>query len=242
MPGSDSGCEIKVLDLIKTNDLNNPMTMDIANTTAHKLLLTAERLFAEEGLDALSVRRISAEAGQRNNSALQYHFGSKDALLEALLEYRQGPINRRRVALLEGLQVQGRTTEVSALIEAMVLPYLELLAGDTQDSYYLSLVSQLHSQQRQALMFDTGRERGHSLRLLSEWLTLALAPLPADCCHLRQELASLTLVHTAAMWAHQRRLAGRAWSQRQLAERTGQLVDFLVGALQAPASDMIDNN
>lgn len=216
------------------------MTTDIATTTstAHKLLLTAERLFAEEGLDALSTRRISSEAGQRNNSALQYHFGSKDALLEALLEYRQGPINRRRVALLEALQAQGQTTEVRALIEAMVRPYLELLAGTVQDSYYLSLVSQLHSQQRQALLFDTGHERGHSLRLLSEWLVLALAPLPKPGCHLRLELASLTLVHTAAMWAHQRRQAQKPWSQRQVEARTGQLGDFLAGGLQTVGREL----
>ncbi len=209
------------------------MTMDIANTTAHKLLLTAERLFAEEGLDALSTRRISSEAGQRNNSALQYHFGSKEALLEALLEYRQGPINRRRMVLLEALQAQGRDTELLALVEAMVLPYLELLAGEEQDSYYLSLVSQLHSQQRQPLLFGVGHERGRSLRLLAEWLTRALAPLPEASCHLRLELAGLALVHTAAMWAHQRRQAQRPWSQRQLADRTDELVDFLAGGLRA---------
>lgn len=216
------------------------MTADIANTTAHKLLLTAERLFAEEGLDALSTRRISSEAGQRNNSALQYHFGSKDALLEALLEYRQGPINRRRMVLLENLQAQGRTTQLPDLVEAMVLPYLELLAGTVQDSYYLSLVSQLHSQQRQALLFDTGHERGHSLRLLSEWLILSLAPLPRSSCHLRLELASLTLVHTAAMWAHQRRQAQKPWSQRQVAARTEQLGDFLAGGLQTVGRELDD--
>jgi len=216
------------------------MTIDIANTTAHKLLLTAERLFAEEGLDALSTRRISSEAGQRNNSALQYHFGSKDALLEALLEYRQGPINRRRVVLLEALRAQGRTTEVPALIEAMVLPYLELLAGTVEDSYYLSLVSQLHSQQRQPLLFGAGHERGRSLRLLSEWMTRALAPLPEATCHLRLELASLALVHTAAMWAHQRRQAQKPWSQRQVAARTGQLGDFLAGGLQTLGRELDD--
>ncbi|MFO7550248.1 MAG: helix-turn-helix domain-containing protein [Haliea sp.] len=218
------------------------MTIDVANTTAHKLLLTAERLFAEEGLDALSTRRISSEAGQRNNSALQYHFGSKDALLEALLEYRQGPINRRRMVLLETLQAQGRAAQLPALVEAMVLPYLELLTGAVEDSYYLSLVSQLHSQQRQALLFDTGHERGRSLRLLSEWLTLALAPLPEATCHQRLELASLTLVHTAALWAHQRRQAQQPWSQRQVVARTGQLVDFLAGGLQAVGREPDDTN
>ncbi len=218
------------------------MTMDIANTTARKLLLTAERLFAEEGLDALSTRRISSEAGQRNNSALQYHFGSKDALLEALLEFRQGPINRRRMALLEALRAQGREKELLALVEAMVLPFLELLAGDVQDSYYLSVVSQLHSQQRQPLLFGAGHERGRSLRLLAEWLTGALAPLPEPRCHLRLELASQTLVHTAAMWAHQRRQAQRPWSNRQLVERPGALGDFIAGGLRATDRDTEHTN
>jgi hypothetical protein len=52
-----------------------------AATTKERLLRTAERLFALRGIDAVSMRSICAEAGQRNNTALQYHFGDKQNLV-----------------------------------------------------------------------------------------------------------------------------------------------------------------
>ena len=69
--------------------------------TALQLLLAAERLFAEHGLAGISLRQISIEAGSSNNSAIQYHFGSKDDLLRAIFAYRLGDLMQRR-ALLQG--------------------------------------------------------------------------------------------------------------------------------------------
>ncbi len=204
-----------------------------ANHTAHKLLLVAERLLAEEGVDAVSTRRISVEAGQRNNSALQYHFGSMDGLLEALLEYRQGVINRRRLALLNALEDQSRLDDLAALLDAMVRPFLELLGDEPQASYYLNLVSQLHSQERHGLLYKHDLERGRSLRLLGEHLSRALASLPDAVSFLRQELAGVTLTHIAARWAHARRQRGAAWTEDEVNAHTAQLVEFLLGGLCA---------
>lgn len=211
-----------------------------ANHTAHKLLLVAERLLAEEGVDAVSTRRISVEAGQRNNSALQYHFGSMDALLEDLLEYRQGGINRRRLALLDELEDQGRLSDLAALLDAMVRPFLELLGAEPQASYYLSLVSQLHSQERHGLLYQHALERGRSLRLLGEHLSRVLAPLPDAVSFPRQELAGVTLTHIAARWAYARRQRGEAWTQDEVNAHTALLVEFLRGGLCASTnkSDM----
>ena len=47
--------------------------------TREELILAAERLFSEFGIDAVSLRQINAAAGQRNSSAAHYQFGSKDA-------------------------------------------------------------------------------------------------------------------------------------------------------------------
>src|ERR1700757_4705681 len=57
-------------------------------STKEQLVTTAERLFAVHGIDSVSLRQICAEAGNANNSAVQYHFGSKDRLLQAIFEYR----------------------------------------------------------------------------------------------------------------------------------------------------------
>ena len=53
--------------------------------TANRLILAAEAEFARAGIQGASLRRINALAGQRNTSAVRYHFGSREGLLEALI-------------------------------------------------------------------------------------------------------------------------------------------------------------
>lgn len=210
------------------------MATSIENPTALKLLTTAERLFAEEGVDAVSIRRISAEAGQRNNSALQYHFESKQGVIEAILDLRQTPLNQRRLELLSELEQQGLENDVHALVEALVLPFVELLSGPPEASYYVNLVSQLFSQQRNDLLFPEHRDRAQSLHWTAERLRRAVDAANADDLDQRLNLLGLTLNHAVAQWAHERRRAPTRWSAERVRDQANTLVAFLVGGLQAP--------
>tara|TARA_R110000823_G_scaffold47903_16_gene121930 strand:- start:19717 stop:20397 length:681 start_codon:yes stop_codon:yes gene_type:complete len=210
------------------------VSTDLTNPTALRLLTTAERLFAEESIDGVSNRRISAEAGQRNNSALQYHFENRDTLLEAILEYRQSPINQRRLGLLADLQRRGLQGDVRALVEAMVLPYVELLSGPPAASYYMSLVSQLYSQQRLQLLFPAGRERTRSLFQVTALVRRVLGAMPNEEAQQRLELLGMTLNHSVARWAHERRAQPEAWPPARVQRQAGILVAFMVGGLQEP--------
>src|SRR5579864_6509541 len=68
--------------------------------TKTRILDTAERLFAAHGFEAASLRAITAEAGV-NLAAVNYHFRSKEILIEAVITRRLGPINRRRLEMME---------------------------------------------------------------------------------------------------------------------------------------------
>jgi AcrR family transcriptional regulator len=82
-----------------------------------QLVDAAERLFAERGIAGVSLREIGAAAGQRNNSAAQYHFGGKDGLVAAIFGRRMVPIDRRRrVMLADG------DGSVRSYVEAIVVP------------------------------------------------------------------------------------------------------------------------
>ena len=54
------------------------------SASALRLVLAAERLFALHGIDGVSLRQIASEAGSANNSAVHYHFGSKEGLIGAI--------------------------------------------------------------------------------------------------------------------------------------------------------------
>ena len=71
--------------------------------TRMRLILAAEQLFAENGIEGVSLRQVNVAAGQKNASATHYHFGSKDALIEAIFSHRMEAINARRTEILDAL-------------------------------------------------------------------------------------------------------------------------------------------
>ncbi|WP_231976800.1 TetR/AcrR family transcriptional regulator [Mycobacterium sp. E740] len=100
-------------------------------------MLTAERLFAQHGLDGVGLRQIGYEAGMANKSAVQYHFGSKDGLVHAILLNRLEQLTRRR-RLLEASRPRD---DLRAVVEAHQLPLIELAEDET--CFYLPFLEQL---------------------------------------------------------------------------------------------------
>ena len=105
--------------------------------TRVRLIEVAERLFAERGINGVSLREIGAAAGQRNTGAARYHFGSKEGLLDAVFRHRMEPINARRMAMLDALDQEGRGHDLRGLTEAFLYPLSEVLGDIGRPSWYL---------------------------------------------------------------------------------------------------------
>src|SRR5205807_6548787 len=95
-------------------------------STRERLLEAGERLFAERGLDGVSVRMITAAAGA-NTAAIHYHFGSKEALVRAILERRAAELGARRAELLDRIERDHAPT-LRDVVAALVIPPAELAA------------------------------------------------------------------------------------------------------------------
>jgi AcrR family transcriptional regulator len=91
-------------------------------TTKELILDTAERLFAERGLDATSVRDITGAAGV-NLGAITYHFGTKQRLIEAMFNRHFGPFVQRTLKLIE--EAEQKPASIEALLEALMRPMVE---------------------------------------------------------------------------------------------------------------------
>ncbi len=99
----------------------------MSEATRVRILDSAERLFAAEGLDAPSLREITSAAGV-NLAAVNYHFQSRDSLVDAVLARRVRPINERRLELLdEALAAPGGPT-LEGVLEAFLRPVAEAAA------------------------------------------------------------------------------------------------------------------
>jgi AcrR family transcriptional regulator len=88
------------------------------------LVEAAERLFAQQGIEGVSLRDVSAAAGQRNHNAAQYHFGDRLGLVAAVYENRMQVVEERRRAYLAGVA----DDDVRGLVAAVVVPLVEVVA------------------------------------------------------------------------------------------------------------------
>lgn len=107
------------------------------NDSAERMIDAAERLAAERGLAALTVQAVQEAAGQRNKSAVQYHFGGRQGLVTALIEHRMAPAAERRTALLLALGDRPSTRE---LVEVLVVPLVESVLSRTPSYWARFLV------------------------------------------------------------------------------------------------------
>lgn len=99
------------------------------------LLLTAERLFAVHGFNGVSLREIAQAAGSRNNNAVQYHFGSREGLMEALHILRVNDMEDLRQEMLMQAEAQGLLGDSLTLLQILCLPHLTLKAEDGSHPY-----------------------------------------------------------------------------------------------------------
>ncbi len=235
------------------------LTSAVADATtlsdpAIRLLETAERLFAIKGLDNVSIREINRESGSRNHTALQYHFGGVEQLIQAILDYRILPLNQQRLDLLNRLKQKRQTDDNGALIAAIVTPFTEQLLAPVQDSYYISLMAQLLNRADGIDQFMQNPQRNSALREVILLLQRNLPHLPKDIFIERMGMLGTQVVYTVAQWEQQRRGQPGKGQQRRpqqgnerqrsvvqitytaekLRPMTDNLISFLLGGLTAP--------
>src|ERR1035438_1749636 len=103
-------------------------------TTKTRLLDTAERLFAQHGIEATSLRIITREAGV-NLAAVNYHFQSKEALMHAVIARRLDPINEERLAMLDAVEAEAGDgpLPLDQVLDALLRPIFEMLSGPAKE-------------------------------------------------------------------------------------------------------------
>ena len=193
-----------------------------------------ERLVAERGIGAMSLREVQAAAGQRNKSAAQYHFGSREGLLEAIVATRMGPINevrRHRLDELEAREAAGAPVTVRDLVAVVVEPLAEAVLR--RGSCWARLLAQasadpeLDEVVRRSFEAVPYRE---ALRRLADRLVEVPEALRARRI---DHAVGLLLVSLAAS---ERVVAAGGRPKVPVAAQVADLVDICTAVLEAPAS------
>jgi len=199
--------------------------MGAGSAAREAMIDAAERLVAEEGVAACSLREVQALAGQRNKSAAHYHFGSRDGLVEAIVETRMGPINAARLALIDELDAQGRGDDLRGLVEVLVDPLADATLRRPGSAYARFLAHVLDDPKTTAAV--ARHLQAESIRITRQRLAAQITDVPDELRDVRIDRAIGMLIISLAAWED---LPGPHET------RVADLVDACVAVLQAPLS------
>ena len=200
--------------------------------TRHRILATAERLFADYGYDGVSMRRIGTEA-DAPIALIAYHFGSKEKLYRAVFEHRIVPLNeRRRAALAQARSLPGSPPVIEAVLDALARPWIEMRDTD-EGRHYTRLIAREVNDPREA---GRGIVRDLLDPIALEFLDAMAQALPgrprADI-HWGYHVFVSTLLLTLANPERVVRLSGGLMDQLSGDDTVGHLVRFVARSLTA---------
>jgi AcrR family transcriptional regulator len=202
-------------------------------STPERLVATAERLFAERGIEAVSLRDIT-NACHANSAAIHYHFGSKDALVRAILEHRAAELAKRRDAYLVTIE-HARRPSLRQVVGALVLPTAELAVEDVHGGrYYIGFLAALLERPETAAIID--EVFGEQMTRYLAALERVVPDLPEEVRVLRFAFAKDFINRMLAYPDRGVRLWVESHAPSTVPAITEHVIDFLVGAFKAPAT------
>ncbi|HSG90752.1 MAG TPA: TetR/AcrR family transcriptional regulator [Pseudomonadales bacterium] len=207
--------------------------------TKHNLILSALGLFAAQGIDAVSMRTINANAGARNASAVHYHFGNKLGIIEAIIEFIRGALESTRLPALEALEARAAAADAPSCREVMWAvfePYYRLNRTPGHGRASIRFLARLHTDMSPDLQRLLNHDPHETARRIDELLAGALPDLPPEVRRTRYLYAWALMVQgfaSTGSWEHTAFGNLRAPSGDVALMR---FFDYLVGGLEAPVT------
>jgi len=173
--------------------------------TKQRILNAAELLFARDGYHVTSLRSITAEA-EVNLAAVNYHFGSKESLLESIIERRLNPLNKVRLgqldALLQKAEAAGVVPSCRDVLRTFVEPTLRLRKQGSGKENFVALVGRILAEPQGMAMSIFMRHMEPLMVRLFQALECSLADVPRQVLFWRVHFVLGSLSHV--MRCHER--------------------------------------
>ncbi|SNS78457.1 TetR/AcrR family transcriptional regulator [Rhodococcoides kyotonense] len=200
--------------------------------TRDAILTVAERLYAERGLHAVSNRQVSEAAGQGNNAAVGYHFGTKADLVRAIVVKHSAEIEEARIRMV-GLV--GEADDLRDWVTCLIRPYTDHLDELGSPSWYGRFTVQVVADPALRSVAYEHAGGSDSLRTTLAGLSRCLPDLPLDVRRARGAMARNLLMNVCAEreadFAEQHPERPASWQ-----DCGTDLIDATVGLWQAPVT------
>jgi AcrR family transcriptional regulator len=205
-----------------------------ASSTQEAILRAAERLYAEHGVFAVSNRQVSEAAGQGNNAAVGYHFGTKTDLVRAIEEKHRGPIERLRESMVADL---GPAPDMRDWVACLVRPLTDHLEALGNPTWYARFAAQVMTDPAYHSMIVKDALSSPSLVEVINGIADCLPELPADVRAERNIMGRNLLMHSCA--DRERGMAqGTAVPRSSWSAAASGLIDAIVGLWLAPVTEV----
>jgi AcrR family transcriptional regulator len=207
--------------------------------TRTRILDAAEELFMQHGFEATSMRLLTAKAGV-NLAAVNYHFGSKHALVEAVFRRRLDPLNQERLLALEKLEAEAHPASED-IIRAFIAPTLKLVEDAKGGGRnFIRLLGRTYTEPAKTVRQLIGQMYAPVMDRYKSALERALPQMPREELVWRMHFMFGTLAYTLAATDTVQLIAGCKPEDRydaQLLEE--RLTAFLHAGLNAPLKNVI---
>lgn len=203
--------------------------------TARQLLDVAEREFARHGIEKVSLRELVAASGQRNVSAVSYHFGSRDGLLSALLSRRIWQLNALRLQRLRLLARVGKAGDPAAVLGESFRVLADAARHEAWGADFVRVLAQVFFHPGLDFHALVPEELTVGHRLSMELVQPALSHLPSHTLQQRMSMAYHHGCYAIAAWLHDHG-AITAKNEASYEAFVDDTVDFIVGGVTAPVT------
>jgi len=199
-----------------------------------RLIVAGERLFAEKGIEATSLREIATKAGQRNNNAVKYHFGSKDGLLQAIFDFRVAQMQPERESMLKLLEEQNKLESLPDLLRILFLPQLRLVDAAGDHPYAKVIIQYVTRYRTRGVPHAGDQESAHTLavRRTVRLIAACLSHVPQTLIRDRIELCNLMCLGMIVRYEGRVATGDEAHS---LEDRLADIIMMATAALSAPS-------
>lgn len=228
---------VKSMGAVEPDELHGgEVVSSRSRATRAKLIAVAERLFAEQGVQAVSLNEINKVAGQRHGSACQYHFGNKDGLIQSILDKHVTAIARQRDGMFDQIEVDDAALSIERVVAAFVRPVAAKLLDPDGGKEFVRLNAQL------VAAHTLGMKRGDVppflaplTERLNRMLNVALEnqAIPQHVASRRLITASVMLFHGLADYSRVLEASG-SLDEANVHSFTADLEAMMVAALIAP--------
>ncbi|OKI18527.1 TetR family transcriptional regulator [Saccharothrix sp. CB00851] len=213
-------------------DVGRASRAEQVGATRRQILTTAERLFAEQGLNAVSNRQISAAAGQGNNTAVGYHFGTKADLVRAIMRRHTSRIEQLRQ---DAVTAAAGSRDVRDWVACLVRPVTTYLASLGDPTWFARFSAQVMTDPAFRVIMVEEALAERSLRHVVDTMVRLLPDLPADVREDRAAMVGHLIVQVCA--ERERALAeGTATPSATWDEAATSLIDAITGLWTAERS------